>query len=111
MARQVGLCMAVTLALAGIALAMVIGGLLGVWCGVVGGATLGLVGAAQAVSRDAKVRKLVVTALGCDANVVNVKLLATVLGTPDVLEARRDHLSREAAIMAQRYANGDASDY
>jgi hypothetical protein len=111
MARQVGLCVAVTLALVGLVLGLLFTSFIGVLSGALGGATLGAVYAHEAIRRDARVRKLAVTALGCDANVVNAKTLAEVLGTPDVLQARTEHLRREATVLAQRYANGDASDY
>lgn len=109
--KQITLCLVVTLALAGIALALVFGGFIGVASGTIGGATLGLMTNYEVRKRDRRVRGLVCTAFSTDGDVVSAHLLAEVLGTPDVLTARRDHLSREATVLAQRYANGDASDY
>lgn len=75
------------------------------------GFALGVACSAGAVDRDKRLRALVRTALGSDANVVNVKMLASVLGTRDVVQAHQAAVSRREAMLAQRYANGDASDY
>lgn len=109
--KQIGICLLIALALSGIVLGVVWGGVGGVVGAAFCGASLGAATGAEAVRRDRRVRMLVVTALDADASVVHVKLLAETLGTPDVVKARTDHLGREAAMLAQRYANGDAGDY
>lgn len=111
MARQVGLCVAVTLALVGITLGLVFGGVFGVLGSAASGVTLGGVWAWQARQRDARVRKLVVTAYAAGVHQKALSALAEVLGTPDVIRARSAALKAEAELLAQRYANGDASDF
>lgn len=110
MVKQVALCVAVTLALAAVAFATVTLGLagLGTACA---GATLGLVHAREALFRDRAVRRLVATAYRAGAGQVGLAHLSRVLPTPDVVQARSEALRAEAEMLAQRYANGDASDY
>jgi hypothetical protein len=84
---------------------------LGAASGVVSGGLLGLDVAREAVRRDRAVRRLVVAAYEAGAAQKSLAALTEVLGTPDVVQARTAHLRREAAVLAQRYANGDASDY
>lgn len=75
------------------------------------GSAIGLVWSGQAVARDLAVRRLVTLAYRAGADQVGLSHLSEVLPTPDVLRARSDALRAEAEVLAQRYANGDASDY
>lgn len=75
------------------------------------GCAVGTLWSGRTVARDLAVRTLVATACDADDDGVRVKDLVLVLGTPDVVKARKEQMSREATMLAQRYANGDAGDY
>jgi hypothetical protein len=109
--RQVMMCVAIGIALSAVVIGCVWGGVLPT----LGGLLAGVAGTSlwfyQMRMRDWRVRRLVCTAYGADANVVSVKLLAGALGTKDVVQARTDHLGRENQRLAKNYQNGDASDY
>lgn len=109
--KQIGMCIAIALALSGIVMAMIWGGPISAAGAAIGGITIGTIGSWEAYARDRKVRRLVVVAYEAGVHQKDLSALAEVLGTPDVLTARSEALSREATVLAQRYANGDASDY
>lgn len=75
------------------------------------GCAVGTLWSGRTVARDLAVRTLVTTACHADADGVRVKDLVLILGTPDVVKARKEQMNREATTLAQRYANGDASDH
>lgn len=107
---HVSLALAVALALASITIGTIIGG----WPALgyaSAGAALAVVFFSGSYLRDARVRRLVCTAYRADVAAMGLGHLAEVLPTPDVVQARTDHLRREEAMLATRYANGDASDY
>lgn len=104
--------LAIALALAAIVLALT-GNTAWVvtFAAVLAGCALGMVWSGQAMIRDLKVRRLVLEACDADTDRVGTRDLVAVLGTPDVIRVHSDHLRRQAAVLAQRYQNGDASDY
>jgi hypothetical protein len=109
--KQVGICLAIALALSGVVMGFIWGGPLGVAGAALGGMTIGAVTSWSTYRRDRRVRALVVAALDADSAPEGIASLVQLLGTPDVIRAHSGYLSREAAVLAGRYANGDASDY
>lgn len=79
--------------------------------GATGAAALAGSWALTAARQVRAVRRLVCSAYRADAVAPALVAVAEALRTPDVLQARSDYLRREAATLAQRYQNGDASDY
>lgn len=109
--RTFVLVVMIALALAGMTWAMIGVGILPVLAGAAGGAALATVALNDVVRRDWRMRHLIAEAYRADTPTVRLEDASKVMCTPEVMQARRDYLSREAAILAQRYANGDASDY
>jgi predicted anti-sigma-YlaC factor YlaD len=109
--KQILMCLAFSIALAVITMSAVLWGLLPAVNCAAAGALVMLIALRGVVQRDARVRRLIVTAYDAGSAPVQLGDVARVLGTPDVVQARRDHLRREELDMAQRYANGDASDF
>lgn len=109
--KQILLCLALVLALSGVALASIGFGVWPVLCGAVGGMTVTTLWHFSVLARDWRVRRLAVTALQAEGNVLALRHLVEVLGTPDVVAAHRELLRREATLRATRYANGEADDF
>jgi len=109
--KQIAICLAVALALSTITVSIVLWGFLPAVNCAAAGATIVVVMARQVIARDARVRRLVVAAYEAGAAPAQLADVVRVLGTPDVVQARTDHLRREAEVLAKRYTNGDASDY
>jgi hypothetical protein len=109
--KQIGMCLAVALALSAIVMGLVWGGPLGTLGAAFGGLTVGTIWSWSTYQRDRRVRALVVAALDADSAPDGISSLVQLLGTPDVVRAYSGYLSREAALLAERYTQGDASDY
>jgi hypothetical protein len=109
--KQLAMCAGLVLALSVVTVSMILWGILPALNCAAAGAVVAVVGLRATVARDRAMRRLVCAAYEVGVDAVGLRSVVQVLGTPDVVQARTDHLRAEEARLAGRYANGDASDY